>query len=225
MSYDGSVFSSHCLLLSFLQRYSELGMSPTSVQSLLQRSVQPKPGPNLRAGPEAGLILCVLSRQGLSSGGYVSTGDQLQESIYSNRGQYDSPPASSRPRPVGGSTGAQLHHLTQVGLSSQISAYPGVGRSMSGPTGSSWNQQHTDQDLSRPGVLSFPEFSSSSVFQMPSSSLRDPTAPPLLLTSPTPEYPPEDASPSAHTSASLIKAIREELRRLAQKQASVASYP
>uniref|UniRef100_A0A3B3Z2L6 Uncharacterized protein n=1 Tax=Poecilia mexicana TaxID=48701 RepID=A0A3B3Z2L6_9TELE len=121
---------------------------------------------------------------------------------------------------------AQLHHLTQVGLSSQIGAYPGVGRSMSGPTGSSWHQQHSDQDLSRPGgsresVLSFPEFSSSSVFQMPSSSLRDPSAPPLLLTSPTPEYPPEDASPSAHTSASLIKAIREELRRLAQKQAAV----
>ncbi|KAG7215110.1 hypothetical protein INR49_022758 [Caranx melampygus] len=189
----------------FSARYAELGMSPTSVQGLLQR-------------------------QGLSSGGYVSTGDQLQESVYSNRGQYEDPPSSSRPRPVGGSTGAQLHHLTQVGLSSQIGAYPGVGRSMSGPTGSSWNQQHTDQDLSRPGasresVLSFPEFSSSSVFQMPSSSLRDPSAPPLLLTSPTPEYPPEDASPSAHTSASLIKAIREELRRLAQKQASVTSYP
>uniref|UniRef100_A0A096LSD7 KIAA1549 ortholog n=1 Tax=Poecilia formosa TaxID=48698 RepID=A0A096LSD7_POEFO len=163
-------------------------------------------------------------------GGYVSTGEQLQESVYSNRGKYEDPPSSSRPRPVGGSTGAQLHHLTQVGLSSQIGAYPGVGRSMSGPTGSSWHQQHSDQDLSRPGgsresVLSFPEFSSSSVFQMPSSSLRDPSAPPLLLTSPTPEYPPEDASPSAHTSASLIKAIREELRRLAQKQAAVTSYP
>ncbi|XP_070709680.1 UPF0606 protein KIAA1549 [Pempheris klunzingeri] len=189
----------------FSARYAELGMSPTSVQGLLQR-------------------------QGLSSGGYVSTGDQLQDSVYASRGQYEDPPSSSRPRPVGGSTGAQFHHLTQVGLSSQIGAYPGVGRSMSGPTGSSWNQQHSDQDLSRPGasresVLSFPEFSSSSVFQMPSSSLRDTSAPPLLLTSPTPEYPPEDASPSAHTSASLIKAIREELRRLAQKQAAVTSYP
>ncbi|KAM3858887.1 UPF0606 protein KIAA1549 [Diretmus argenteus] len=189
----------------FSARYAELGMSPTSVQGLLHR-------------------------QGLGSGGYVSASEQLQEPVYSNRGQYEDPPSSSRPRPVGGSTGAQLHHLTQVGLSSQISAYPGVGRSVSGPTGSSWNQQHSDQDLSRPGasresVLSFPEFSSSSVFQMPSSSLRDPSAPPLLLTSPTPEYPPEDASPSAHSSASLIKAIREELRRLAQKQAAVSSYP
>uniref|UniRef100_A0A1A8GVN4 KIAA1549 n=1 Tax=Nothobranchius korthausae TaxID=1143690 RepID=A0A1A8GVN4_9TELE len=186
-------------------RYAELGVSPTSIQGLLHR-------------------------QSLGSGGYISTGDQQQESVYSNRGKYEDPPSSSRPRPVGGSTGAQLHHLTQVGLSSQIGSYHGVGRSMSGPTGSSWNQQHSDQDLSRPGgsresVLSFPEFSSSSVFQMPSSLLRDPSAPPLLLTSPTPEYPPEDASPSAHTSASLIKAIREELRRLAQKQAVVTSYP
>ncbi|CAL8242301.1 unnamed protein product [Merluccius merluccius] len=189
----------------FSARYAELGMSPTSVQGLMHR-------PGLGLG-----------------GGYVSASEQMQESVYASRGPYDDPP--SRPRPVGGSAGAQLHHLTQVGLSSQIGAYPGVGRSVSGPTGSSWNHQHSDQDPTGPGasresVLSFPEFTSSSVFQMPSSSLRDPSAaPPLLLTSPTPEYPPEDASPSAHSSASLIKAIREELRRLAQKQASVSSYP
>lgn len=101
------MFSFHFLLLSlFLQRYAELGMSPTSVQGLLQRSVHLKLGPGLWAGPEHVLILyCVLSRQGLSSGGYVSTGDQLQESVYSSRGQYEDPPSSSRPRPVGGSTG------------------------------------------------------------------------------------------------------------------------
>ncbi|XP_077399422.1 UPF0606 protein KIAA1549 isoform X2 [Vanacampus margaritifer] len=186
-------------------RYAELGVSPTSglgAQGHLQRQ---------------------------SSGGYISSGEQLQDPLYSSRGQYKQLPSSSRPRPVGGSTGVQLQHLTQVGLSSQIGAYPGVGRSTSGPTGSCWNERHSDQDLSRPAasresVLSFPEFSSSPVFQLPSSSLRDPSAPPLLLTSPTLEYLPEDASPSAHSSASLIKAIREELRRLAQKQA-VTSYP
>ncbi|XP_034719965.1 calcium-binding protein P-like [Etheostoma cragini] len=190
---------------------------------------QPGEPATQQPGEPANQIDCVLFRPGLSSGVFVSTGDPLQESVYSSRGQYEDLPSSSRPRPVGGSTGAQLHHLTQVGLSSQIAAFPGVGRSVSGPTGSSWNQQHSDQDLSRPGasresVLSFPEFSSS-VFQMSSSSLRDASAPPLLMTSPPPEYPPEDASPSAHTSASLIKAIREELRRLAQKQVSVTSYP
>lgn len=149
-----------------------------------------------------------------------------------------------------------------------MGVYPVVGRSMSGPTGSSWNQQHPDQDLNPPGasresvsvgpqlgqtgpqnlrlvlfdrfdlpsppfflsspllqVLSFPEFSSSSVFQMASSSLQDSSAPPLLLTSATPDSPPEDASPSAHSSASLIKAIREELQRLAHKQAAITSHP
>ncbi|TDG96437.1 hypothetical protein EPR50_G00228280, partial [Perca flavescens] len=129
----------------------------------------------------------LLQRPGLSSGGFVSTGEPLQDSVYSSRGQYEDPPSSSRPRPVGGSTGAQLHHLTQMGLSSQMAAFPGVGRSVSGPTGSSWNQQHSDQDLSRPGasresVLSFPEFSSS-VFQMPGSSLRD-APPPDDITAP-----------------------------------------
>ncbi|KAK6314996.1 hypothetical protein J4Q44_G00145250 [Coregonus suidteri] len=186
----------------FSARYGELGMSPSSVQALLQR-------------------------QGLGSGAYVTAEEQqLQESVYANRGQFEEPPSSSRPRPVGGSTGAQLHHLTQVGLSSRISAYPGVGRSVSGPTGSSWNQQPLDQDLSRPGasresVLSFPEFSSA-VFQMPSSSLGDHSVPPMLLAPPTPEFPLDESSPSAQSSASLIKAIREELRRLAQKQVAVA---
>nr|XP_046183943.1 UPF0606 protein KIAA1549-like [Oncorhynchus gorbuscha] len=187
----------------FSARYAELGMSPSSVQGLLQR-------------------------QGMGSGAYVTAEEQLQESVYANRGQYEEPPSSSRPRPVGGSTGAQLHHLTQVGLSSRISAYPGVGRSVSGPTGSSWNQQPLDQDLSRPGasresVLSFPEFSSPAVFQMPSSSLGDHSVPPMLLAPPTPEFPLDESSPSAQSSASLIKAIREELRRLAQKQVAVAS--
>uniref|UniRef100_A0A3P8UUR5 Uncharacterized protein n=1 Tax=Cynoglossus semilaevis TaxID=244447 RepID=A0A3P8UUR5_CYNSE len=165
-----------------------------------------------------------------SSGRESAEENQLQEPLYSNRGQYEDPPSSSRPRPVGGSTGAQLHHLTQVGLSSQIRAYPGVervyviisgGRSVLCITKYGGSLKKMYQSTF---VLSFPEFSSSSVFQMPSSSLRDSSAPPLLLTSPTPEYLPEDASPSAHTSASLIKAIREELRRLAQKQAAVTTY-
>lgn len=71
-------------------------------------------------------------------------------------------------------------------------------------------------------MLSFPEFSSSAVFQMPSSSLGDHSVPPMLLAPPTPEFPLDESSPSAQSSASLIKAIREELRRLAQKQVAVA---
>lgn len=47
--------------------------------------------------------------------------------------------------------GAQLHQLTQVGLSSRIGLYPGVGRSVSGPSGSSWAQYRSDEEISRPG--------------------------------------------------------------------------
>lgn len=49
--------------------------------------------------------VCVCFRQGLGSGAYVTAEEQLQDSVYSNRGQYEEPPSSSRPRPVGGSTG------------------------------------------------------------------------------------------------------------------------
>lgn len=47
--------------------------------------------------------------------------------------------------------GAQLHQLTQVGLSSRIGVYPGVGRSVSGPSGSSWTQYRSDEEISSPG--------------------------------------------------------------------------
>lgn len=67
-------------------------------------------------------------------------------------------------------------------------------------------------------ILSFPEYSSSPVFQMSRSSLRDPPTPTTGYTGL------EEASPPVQSSASLIKAIREELQRLSQKQPAVASY-
>ncbi|KAM9467973.1 UPF0606 protein KIAA1549 [Clarias gariepinus] len=183
----------------FSARYAELGMSPTSVQNLLHR-------------------------QTLGSG-YLASGELQSDPGYSNRGQYgDDIPSSSRPRPVGGSTGAQLHQLTQVGLSSRIAMYPGVGRSVSGPSGSSWAQYRSEEEVSRPGnnrdaqILLFPEYSSSPVFQMPRSSLRDPPTPTAGYSGP------EEASPPVQSSASLIKAIREELQRLSQKQPAMAVY-
>ncbi|XP_066524639.1 UPF0606 protein KIAA1549 isoform X2 [Hoplias malabaricus] len=181
----------------FSARYAELGMSPTSVQGLQQR--------------------------------YLVTGELHSDPGYSSSRQYgEDLPSTSRPRPVGGSTGAQLHQLTQVGLSNQIGVY--LGRSLSGPLGSSWTQYRSDEEVSRPGVnhetiLSFPEYSSSSVFQMPRTSLRDPLIPQAHLEPSTPSYAaPEESSPSPQSSASLIKAIREELQRLSQKQAAVVSY-
>ncbi|XP_037098946.1 UPF0606 protein KIAA1549-like isoform X1 [Syngnathus acus] len=202
---------------------SSQGLSPAALPLARQWGSYP-------AGPSHGPLhamyaeLGVSPTSGLGARGHLqrqsSGGEQLQDPSYPSRRQYGELPPFSRP--VGGGAGVQ--HLTQVGLSSQIGAC--VGRSASGPTGSSWSERRSDRDLDPESgaPLSFPELSSSPLFQLPSSSLREPSGPPLLLASPTPEYLPEDASPSAHSSASLIKAIREELRRLARKQA-VASYP
>ncbi|XP_051547499.1 UPF0606 protein KIAA1549-like isoform X2 [Myxocyprinus asiaticus] len=188
----------------FSARYAELGLSPTSVQGLLQRQAQ--------------------------GSGYLVSGEMQSDPGYSSRGQYgEELPSSSRPRPLGGSTGAQLHQLTQVGLSSRIGLYPGVGRSVSGPSGSSWAQYRSDEEIPRPGsnrdaILTFPEYSSP-VFQMPRTALQGPPTPQAHLEPSTAGYiGPEEHSLPPQSSASLIKAIREELQRLSQKQTAVASY-
>lgn len=76
--------------------------------------------------------------------------------------------------------------------------------------------------------LDCPDYSPSSIFQTPRSLIREPSAPPVHLDTPGVSYlsapPPLDTSPPTHSSASLIKAIREELLRLSQKQAAVPSY-
>ncbi|XP_029909008.1 UPF0606 protein KIAA1549 isoform X4 [Myripristis murdjan] len=185
----------------FPGRYSELGMSPPSVQGLIQRS-----------GLGSGY---------LPPGETAGPGEQLQpDSLYSSRGLYtDELPSSARPRPVGGTTGAQLHHLTQVGLSSRMNGYPAGGRAAPGQNGGiGWNHYH-DDNFSKAG----PDRDA-----MPRSGIREPSAPPAHLDTPGLGYPPApeppDTSPPTHSSASLIKAIREELLRLSQKQAAVPSY-
>uniref|UniRef100_A0A4W5NYF4 Si:ch211-1e14.1 n=1 Tax=Hucho hucho TaxID=62062 RepID=A0A4W5NYF4_9TELE len=169
-------------LSPFSSRYAELGMSPPSVQGLLQR-------PGLGSSYPPG------------DPGHI---DQLPpESHYSTRGLYtEDLPLSTRPRPVGGTTGTQLNHLNQVDLGNRIKGgYPVGGRVL----------------------LGYPD-SSSSMFQMPSrSGLREPSAH-LDIYTPGFSYPPEESSPPNHSSASLIKAIREELLRLSQKQQAVPSY-
>uniref|UniRef100_A0A672G310 Si:ch211-1e14.1 n=1 Tax=Salarias fasciatus TaxID=181472 RepID=A0A672G310_SALFA len=186
----------------------------------------PRPwGPSYQAfAPFPGVIHGLTPRQGLGSG-YLAPGeaaghgDPLQpDSLYSSRGLYaDELPSSARPRPVGGTTGAQLHHLTQVGLSSRMNGYPAGVRAAPGQNGG-WNHYH-DDNFSRPE----PEK------ETPRGGIREAAATPPHLDPPgvagyLSAPPPLDTSPPTHSSASLIKAIREELLRLSQKQAAVPSY-
>uniref|UniRef100_A0A3Q4HRV7 UPF0606 protein KIAA1549-like n=1 Tax=Neolamprologus brichardi TaxID=32507 RepID=A0A3Q4HRV7_NEOBR len=186
-------------LVSPTSQGSTAGITLPGVNSNPPNSSPPGHGPrpwglSYQAFPSVIFGLCF--RQGLGSsylppGETAGHGEQLQpDSLYSSRGLYaDELPSSARPRPVGGTTGAQLHHLAQVGLSSRMNGYPAGGR------------------IHRSGI-------------------REPPAPPThldgvgYLTAP----PPLDTSPPTHSSASLIKAIREELLRLSQKQAAVPSY-
>ncbi|XP_038872900.1 UPF0606 protein KIAA1549-like [Salvelinus namaycush] len=187
-------------LSPFSSRYAELGMSPPSLQGLQQRQ-----GLGFSYPP--------------GDPGHV---DQLPpESHYSTRGLYtEDLPSSTRPRPVGGTTGNQLNHLNQVDLGSRIKGgYPLGGRAPPGQTGGSGWAPYSDGDFRPtrdPVLLGYPD--SSSMFQIPSrSALREPSAHLDI-------YPPEESSPPNHSSASLIKAIREELLRLSQKQQAVPSY-
>ncbi|KAM6946133.1 UPF0606 protein KIAA1549 [Aplochiton taeniatus] len=204
----GSAYPAHS---PFPGRYTELGMSPPSVHSLLQRQG--------------------LGSSFLPPGETLGPGDQPQpEGLYSNRGVYSEElPSSARPRPVGGTAGAQLHHITSAGLSGRTNGYPaGGGRVPVGQNGSvGWNPYHDDH-YRKDELLGYPDYTSSFIFQSPRGPLREPSAPPAHLEAPGLGYSsghdPPDTSPPSHSSASLIKAIREELLRLSQKQTSVPSY-
>ncbi|CAB1437415.1 unnamed protein product [Pleuronectes platessa] len=195
-------------------------------------SYQPlNPFPSVSRGSPSWLCLPppvqgLTPRQGLGSsflppGEPAGLSEQFQsDSLYSSRGLYaDELPSSARPRPVGGTTGAQLHHLTQVGLSSRINGYPGGVRAAPGQNGGiGWNHYH-DDNFSR---------AKAEKDAMPRGGMREPSAPPAHLDPPVSGYmsapPPLDTSPPSHSSASLIKAIREELMRLSQKQAAMPGY-
>ncbi|XP_077425579.1 UPF0606 protein KIAA1549 isoform X2 [Vanacampus margaritifer] len=175
-------------------RFSDLSLSPPLVQGLVPRQ-------------DRGLSY-------LPPGETTGSGEQLQfDNLYSSRGLYtDELPTSARPRPVGGATGAHLHHLTQVGLCNRMNGYPaGVGGYPGQNGGISWNNYHEDTYY-----RALPDNSA-----VARSAPRESSAPPARLDGGAAYLSAPlslDGTPPTQSSASLIKAIREELLRLSQKQ-------
>uniref|UniRef100_A0A8C5Q0T3 KIAA1549 n=1 Tax=Leptobrachium leishanense TaxID=445787 RepID=A0A8C5Q0T3_9ANUR len=201
---------------SYFNRYVDYNVTQPSAPSLLTRS----PGFASDFIPPADVIHPDLEQT---------------DSQYAARAVYpEEVPSVARPRPLGSTAGsAQIHQLTQVGIASRMGAQPSEpNRVAQQPsTGPSWTSYYQDEEnicnISHRDSSHYhgpQDYGSSQMFSVNRGPVRQPL--------PTSHLPPSICYPSGstenlhpgHSSASLIKAIREELLRLSQKQAAVTTY-
>ncbi|XP_053574916.1 LOW QUALITY PROTEIN: UPF0606 protein KIAA1549 homolog [Bombina bombina] len=199
-------------------RFTDYGMTQASAPSHMTRS------PGFGSGF-------------LPPGEIAQTEAEQAESQYNTRGMYSEEIASvARPRPLGSTSGSsQIHQLAQVGIASRMGAQTEMPPSRVGqaPTaGTGWSQYcHPDEEVSRnvhhrdPGHShGSQDYGAPQMFPLNRAPARQPgnnthVPPPICY----PSGSAEDLHPG-HSSASLIKAIREELLRLSQKHAVVPTY-
>ncbi|XP_067907155.1 UPF0606 protein KIAA1549 isoform X2 [Heterodontus francisci] len=170
--------------------------------------------------------------------GYLQPGEEIrqeqsqQEAMHSNRPMYAE---EFQTRPLGRNPGIQAYPATQSHVDVRMGSQPGqmrVGRS--GPArDAGWSPYGLEDGLMQTAPNRKPPCTREHLeyvlplFQIQRTSLRDPSAPSLHLQHSNAQQPrasfgstcTEDLTPG-QSSTSLIKAIREELLRLSQKQSA-----
>lgn len=159
---------------------------------------------------------------------------QQAEGQYPGRMYPEDIPSVARPRPLGSTSGsAQIHQLTQVGIASRMGAQStdlAPSRSVAPSSGPGWPSYYSHEEETPRNVAhreaghphGAQDYSAPQMFSVNRGPNRQPSShlPPSIC---YPSSSAEDVHPG-HSSASLIKAIREELLRLSQKQAVAPTY-
>ncbi|XP_073506599.1 UPF0606 protein KIAA1549 homolog isoform X2 [Phyllobates terribilis] len=164
----------------------------------------------------------------------TATESQQAEGQYPGRMYPEDLTSVARPRPLGSNSGsAQIHQLTQVGIASGMGAQStelAPSRSVPAFSSPGWPSYYSHEEETPRNAAhreaghthGAQDYSGPQMFSVNRGPNRQPGShlPPSIC---YPSSSAEDIHPG-HSSASLIKAIREELLRLSQKQVVAPSY-